>query len=114
MLLHVQQISKEKQIEPKQNRIVQRPPNLLPDLVPRLIVKAVLEPSTSPAKMVVFFSRQIRYSIFIIIRWCFFLSSVFTFVAGVASVLIIRALNSVFRKKVKLRKIDENTLISIG
>ena len=64
------------------------------------------------AKMVVFFSRKIHYYIFIIIRWCFFLSSVFTFVAGVASVLIIRVFNLAFRKKVKLRKIDENTLIS--
>ena len=64
------------------------------------------------AKMVVFLSRQIHYYIFIIIRWCFFLSSVFTFVVGVASVLIIRVFNSVFRKKVKLRKIEENTLIS--
>ena len=59
-----------------------------------------------------FFSSKIIYYIFIIIRWCFFLSSVFTFVVGVASVLIIRVFNSVFRKKVKLRKIDENTLIS--
>ena len=59
-----------------------------------------------------FFSSKIIYYIFIIIRWCFFLSSVFTFVVGVASVLIIRVFNSVFRKKVKLRKIEENTLIS--
>ena len=59
-----------------------------------------------------FFRRNILYYIFIIIRWCFFLSSVFTFIAGVASVLIIRVFNSVFRKKVRLRKTDENTLIS--
>ena len=61
------------------------------------------------AKMVVFFSRKILYYIFIIIRWCFFLSSVFTFIAGVASVLIIRVFNLAFLKKVK---IEENTLIS--
>ena len=36
--------------------------------------------------------------------WCFFLSSCITFVTGVASVLIIRAFNSVFRKKVRRRK----------
>ena len=64
------------------------------------------------AKMVLSFNSKIIYYIFIIIRWCFFLSSVFTFVVGVASVLIIRVFNSVFRKKVKLRKIEENTLIS--
>ena len=32
--------------------------------------------------------------------WCFFLSSIVTFITGVASVLIVRAFNSVFRKKV--------------
>ena len=36
--------------------------------------------------------------------WCFFLSSCITFVTGVASVLIVRAFNSVFRKKVRRRK----------
>ena len=41
--------------------------------------------------------------------WCFFLSSCITFVTGVASVLIVRAFNSVFRKKVRRRK---TTLLS--
>ena len=35
-------------------------------------------------------------------RWCFFLSSILTFITGVASVLIVRAFNSVFRKKVSV------------
>ena len=32
--------------------------------------------------------------------WCFFLSSIVTFITGAASVLIVRAFNSVLRKKV--------------
>ena len=35
-------------------------------------------------------------------RWCFFLSSIVTFITGVASVLIVRSFNSVFRKKVSV------------
>ena len=44
-------------------------------------------------------------------RWCFFLSSIVTFITGVASVLIVRAFNSVFRKKVSVEKDQSDVFV---
>ena len=36
--------------------------------------------------------------------WCFLLSSIFTFIMGVVSVLLVRALASIFCRKVRTNK----------